>query len=324
MPRALLPTVGVAGAKRLLRPRSKNSGLTQRLGHACISAAPPALIAAPSTPVAVCADGSSPTVSAVEDLLPGGQIACFLGNKSNTGRCSLHAFVGHHLSAIAKVVSEAEGRLRVSREASVLVALRQFKALRGSVPRLEAKLSVAAGEILITDAFMGDPGPSCMDAALRDWLARCAYGAVRPVSGSTLVTQALEVADTNGRLDLARHAKSLIGGARAARCVTHGDFVPWNILIADGRPRVFDWEYGVPGWDELFVEVQVALVVRRCSSADIAAVVADVIQHGMVGFSERQARGLAVLVLLALADRYRRRDDGTRQRVLTDVATQLA
>jgi len=143
-----------------------------------------------------------------------------------------------------------------------------------------------------------------------------------------LVTQALEAAASNGNLALARHATCLLGGATGSRCVTHGDFVPWNILVAGGRTQVFDWEYGVidgvPGWDELFFEVQVALVIRRYSSADIATVVAEVIQHGFAGFSKRQARGLAVLVLLALADRYTRRGDEARQRVVNDVATRLA
>jgi Ser/Thr protein kinase RdoA (MazF antagonist) len=143
-----------------------------------------------------------------------------------------------------------------------------------------------------------------------------------------LVTQALEAAAVNGNLALARHATTLLGGATASRCVTHGDFVPWNILVTGGRTQVFDWEYGaidgVPGWDELFFEVQVALVIRRYSSADIATVVAKVIQPGFAGFSNRQARGLAVLVLLALADRYTRRGDEARQRVVNDVATRLA
>ena len=328
MPRALLPPVGVAPAKRLLRPRSTDSGLKQRLQHATISAAPPALVAAASTPVAVCADRTSPTIDVVEDLVPGAHLACFLGNKSNSGRCSLHAFVGQHLRAIAKLVSDGEGRVRVSHEASILVKLRRFDALRGSVPRLEARLTSAAGEVLITDAFMGRPGPTSIDASLRSWLAQCAYGAPRAVIGSTLVTQALEAAEINGNLALARHATSLLGDATALRSVTHGDFVPWNILVAGGRAHVFDWEYGVidgvPGWDELFFEVQVALVLRRCSSADIATIVAEVTQHGFGGFSKRQARGLAVLVLLALADRYSRRGDEARQRVVNDVATQLA
>jgi hypothetical protein len=49
--------------------------------------------------------------------------------------------------------------------------------------------------------------------------------------------------------------------------VWHGDFVPWNTRVCDGRLAVFDWEScekGAPlGWDTFHFSVQVANLLKK-------------------------------------------------------------
>ncbi len=53
----------------------------------------------------------------------------------------------------------------------------------------------------------------------------------------------------------------------------HGDFVPWNALMIDGRPFLFDWEYAraqwLPGYDLLHFLFQTRLLLARKTAASI-------------------------------------------------------
>jgi thymidylate kinase len=47
----------------------------------------------------------------------------------------------------------------------------------------------------------------------------------------------------------------------------HGDFVPWNALVAGGRPFLFDWEYArghwLPGYDLFHFLIQARLLLKK-------------------------------------------------------------
>ncbi len=49
--------------------------------------------------------------------------------------------------------------------------------------------------------------------------------------------------------------------------LSHGDFVPWNALVVDGRPFLFDWEYArtqwLPGYDLFHFLFQTRLLLAR-------------------------------------------------------------
>lgn len=55
------------------------------------------------------------------------------------------------------------------------------------------------------------------------------------------------------------------------KCLVHGDFAPWNILIAD-KPFIFDWElskYSVPLYDYFHFIVQTELLLKNSSAEKI-------------------------------------------------------
>ncbi len=83
----------------------------------------------------------------------------------------------------------------------------------------------------------------------------------------------------------------------------HGDFVPWNAKLIDGRLYLFDWEYareqGLPGYDLIHFLVSTRALVRRWKPA---TVVKEVLRHGSAwtsaGVQSYQALPVLLLYLL--------------------------
>ena len=84
---------------------------------------------------------------------------------------------------------------------------------------------------------------------------------------------------------------------------THGDFVPWNAQLVDGRLYLFDWEYarqqGLPGYDLIHFLVSTWALVRRWRPARI---VKEVLRRGSawtsIGVEPDAALPLLLLYLL--------------------------
>jgi hypothetical protein len=83
----------------------------------------------------------------------------------------------------------------------------------------------------------------------------------------------------------------------------HGDFVPWNAQLVDGRLYLFDWEYageqGLPGYDLIHFLVSTWALVRRWKPA---RVVKEVLRLGSAwastGVEPQAALPLLLLYLL--------------------------
>lgn len=55
------------------------------------------------------------------------------------------------------------------------------------------------------------------------------------------------------------------------KCLVHGDFAPWNIVMAD-KPFVFDWEmakYSIPSYDKIHFILQVKLLIHKTQTQKI-------------------------------------------------------
>ncbi len=86
----------------------------------------------------------------------------------------------------------------------------------------------------------------------------------------------------------------------------HGDFVPWNAQLADGRLYLFDWEYareqGLPGYDLIHFLVSTWALVKRWRPARI---VKEVLRIGSAGTSTGVRADAALpLLLLYLLERF--------------------
>jgi aminoglycoside phosphotransferase (APT) family kinase protein len=64
---------------------------------------------------------------------------------------------------------------------------------------------------------------------------------------------------------------------------SHGDFVPWNTLIVEERPFLFDWEYArpqwLPGYDLFHFLFQTRLLLAKESPACIFREILEQVTH---------------------------------------------
>jgi len=106
-------------------------------------------------------------------------------------------------------------------------------------------------------------------------------------------------------LHAAQTAAACLEDVRAPVTVVHGDFVPWNIVLDNTLPRVFDWEWasleGVPGWDAVYFPLQVGQVVERWSAPELVACVKRLADRPVHPYGGQQYRCLILLVLVHLA-----------------------
>jgi hypothetical protein len=86
--------------------------------------------------------------------------------------------------------------------------------------------------------------------------------------------------------------------------LVHGDFVPWNMLLAGGALRVFDWEYGcldgLPNWDETHFMLQVGLILHRWSRHQIVAALKRASVQPAPSLDPPQKRAVMALVVVQL------------------------
>lgn len=332
-PRVLFP-VGWCHREqsRLLQPRSAPTSISGRLTGAIAAALPKKPVELVSLPVTAFVPAASEVVGALRRLVGDGRIAVFLGNRSNYGRPTLHVFAADgRPAAVAKWNRERAGRQRQSREREVLAALNSFPSLCDTTPKVLAHIHGHLGDALVTDAFAGRPSPAYLEPTIVSWLRRCEIGP--PMSaGQTGLVRSLRqdpklASARNGLLPTAlERALSGLADHEVPTTLVHGDFAPWNILIDEQGPKIFDWEYasleGVPEWDACFFRLQVALVKERVDAARLVSrVVAMEPRLSPATYSELQYRSLLLLVLLQLAVRHG--EDATREAIVKSAIERL-
>jgi hypothetical protein len=326
-PRALVPAEDRGASRTLLMPRSAGASQSRRAAARVLRLLPTTVLTCTGRSVALAVDEVSPVAGVLERVAPRATFGVYLGNSRNAGRYSVQAFSSGQPVAVAKVVAESEGRERVAHECEVLDVLSTISALAHTVPVKHEHLTVRAGEVLVTDAFGGEPCPISRTPLVRAWLDACRIGPPRLFSHSPLLRRALASAMDSDAHELARLAAEAVADTRVDRTVVHGDFVPWNIRVDRGRLRVFDWEYGcvdgVPAWDELFFEAQVALVLRGADAASLAAILTSLWHTGNRTYKHYLC-AVAIIMLADLAGRYVRRGDPVLARRAADAAAQLA
>jgi hypothetical protein len=325
-PRALVPVTDPAAARTLLAPRSVVRSPFKRALHRGMSSASPVAVRWAGRPLVVASQERSQSLRALQAMAPRAAVGCYLGNKANEGRLSVQAFVGGAVHAIAKVVYEDEGRPRVAWEASILRGLEEMPTLRPLVPKLGAHVSGPFGEVLVTDAFDGRPGPTNVDAQIMSFLSRCHLGGLRDARDAELVQRATRLTRAAGYGQLGDRARRLLAEP-APIVVTHGDFTPWNIRLVGKVAKAFDWEYGcldgLPDWDELFFRIQVGIVKGSWQRPELESAVRSWLTEVTRTWTPDGRRGLAALLLLDLAARYQRRGDPSRENLVLPVARAL-
>lgn len=301
-PRALLP-LPIRASERavMLKPTTSRMSAKQRLARAVVEACPPAVLGAIAEQVEVDLPSSSELLDALRATTPGARIAVAV-SPGAPHRPAFHAFdPDGRLVAVGKF-APSDGRGTIAHEHEMLRTLARVERLAGTVPGVLAFVQTSAGSTLITDAFVGDPAPLDATPAVLEWLRRCETGPAIPLAGAPIVVRTLDEIRRNGdarTVEIAAAALRLAGDATVSETIVHGDFVPWNIIVAGGEPRVFDWEFGcmggVPGWDRLHFELQVCLVKRDGS----AAALLDAITRTAAG--DRVSTAVALLVAARLA-----------------------
>jgi hypothetical protein len=183
---------------------------------------------------------------------------------------------GEILGYVKLPLTEAAAE-RVRHEAAILERLRHFAPLLPHIPKV-----LYASEWVDRYILFQSPGPSCPGpvefGALHESFLRTlwsAYQVQKP--GFELVE---EVAARWRKRDILLDADLRELGERALEkahreldvvtipCgIMHGDFVPWNTRLDNGRLFAFDWEFAtwdVPHlWDALHFHVQLADLLKR-------------------------------------------------------------
>ena len=166
---------------------------------------------------------------------------------------------------------------RVRHEASVLERLWQFPSLRPHIPKVLHAGRWADGYVLFQSPGPYRPGPVEF-GALHEGFLRSLWGVYRiEKPGRTLVEEVAArwrrvgpLADPElqdlGKRTLERASREL-DGLMVPCGIMHGDLVPWNTRVENGRLFVFDWEsavWEVPTlWDVFHFYVQVASLLNR-------------------------------------------------------------
>jgi len=219
----------------------------------------------------------SALLQALTGLTAGARIGVIV-NPSAPERPAFHVFDAHStLIAVAKSGRAGEAAT-VRREHDVLIELSASERLRGTVPVSLGLVETNTGAALVTSAFVGKPAPISLTPGLRTWLERCRSDRLVAFGETKLVRTTVDRLHASQDAVLVRAAQRALELAAAtpvAETVTHGDFVPWNILMTRDGPRIFDWEFadlsGVPEWDALYFESQVQLIKRGGGSAELQA-----------------------------------------------------
>jgi hypothetical protein len=173
---------------------------------------------------------------------------------------------------------------RVRHEAEILDRLSSHPALRAHIPRVLYSGEWGDGAILFQSGGPSRPGPILFNRQCEDFLRllRGIHTAEKP--GQVLWEEvAAHWRKTEpslgsgwralGQAALAK-AKREIEGVMLSCGVAHGDFVPWNTRVADGRLYVFDWEsasWEAPtSWDSFHFKTQVTALLNKENNLHIS------------------------------------------------------
>jgi hypothetical protein len=183
---------------------------------------------------------------------------------------------GEILGYVKLPLTEAAAE-RVRHEAATLERLRHFAPLRPYIPKVLYASEWVDGHILFQSAGPSCPGPVEFGALHESFLRTLwsAYQVQKP--GRELVEEVAarwRKGDPLLNADLRELGKSALERAhRELDVVTipcgimHGDFVPWNTRLDNGRLFAFDWEsaaWDVPlVWDAFHFHVQLANLLKR-------------------------------------------------------------
>jgi len=245
---------------------------------------------------------------ALLERVPDGQ-AAFSFNPLWYDRPAIHVFSPSSGRALfAKFAPGAEGRPRFLREREVIRALQSLPQLRGTVSRTSDFVESHLGSALITDALQGDPPPLYLTDPMRAWLERCRLSGSLALRESELVQALIEdvcgMPDEAVGREVAARVLRAVGAQEVPLTLVHGDFVPWNMLLGDGEPRVFDWERasfsGIPLWDQLYFQLQVGLIKQSWCQTDVLRWAEGVGGPMAVPYGRTYVRACCLLVMLKL------------------------
>ena len=310
-PRALLPSGSTSREERpLLRPRSTSATSWRKVELGTASVLRFAAIKLMSAPLELATPAPSSLSRELARLFPGHRLGFFLGNPYNYLRPALHVFLNGDLVAIGKFADNDELRRRISREWETLRSLKSVQGLAGDVPSPIVYHRSHVGEVLLTTAFAaGDPAPTGFTPPVVAWLRSCQQPRSGDAAKSSLVKQLTgELAEVAGADELLSSivgsAIQVLAGTQVPVTLVHGDFVPWNMLLAGGALRVFDWEYGcldgLPNWDETHFMLQVGLILHRWSRHQIVAALKRASVQPAPSLDPPQKRAVMALVVVQL------------------------
>lgn len=233
--------------------------------------------------VAVAADRPSPIQQIVahacrrQDL----RLAFFVGTPGPEQKIRVAALdaAGNEI-AFAKIAVGAAADERVECELAMLRLVQR----QACAPVVLGEGTLDGRRYLLEQAVGGTASPTTAGAAHRKFLLRLVCPeSPRLVCESTMWTR-LEIAEEElprpyrrsyGQLrQLAARLQARLGGQRLPATMVHGDFAPWNVLLAGNELWALDWEHGVgdglPFFDAIHWMFQ-GLTLRKKRSAPEAA-----------------------------------------------------
>ena len=315
LPRMLLPSQTQRGERQaLLRPRTEVDWRKSAVGEAFVHS--DRLVAAFSHRILAEPRAISDFARALRHY-GSGRTAIF----RSYDRLSIRTFDDDgNLEAIIKYVDRPIDRELTRNEFDRLRELRKIGTLSQSIPVPLGFVEDSTSSGLVTTPLAGDPAPAKLTEPILDFLVRCEIGAEIAFESSEHIRTLRDTVHTSPHSTdddraIFERALGLLRGHQVPRTFTHGDFTPWNIVISQGRPSVFDWEYstsdGVPEWDRLFFILQSGVHLANWGQNQILREVAELSSIGSTHFDERQIRALASLVLTQILLRARPNERST-------------
>lgn len=324
-PRALLASSELrTHFKNIIEPRSSDAPLWKRAMAAAARSTPWTLRYLTSS-VRLMVPAESKQFQVLVQKFQTASFGAVIAHQNSPGRTAIKAIgAGGRTIGVAKFVAQEDGRdghgvYRLANEYDMLRTLQSIPELKSSVPAPLDLVPGHIGNMLVTNAFQGDPSPVQLTSMLRAWLDLCKSSVTIEFANTAIIrdlakTIADEPLDSLFRSAF-HHALHLVGSTMVPRTVVHGDFVPWNIIIVQGRVCVFDWEYGyadgVPGWDEAFFFIRMAYIHRGTNSYQLVAEIEHFAHHVPAPYTSRSYRAVIVFVMLhlILRDRWEGQED---------------
>lgn len=174
---------------------------------------------------------------------------------------------------------------RVRHEAETLNRLWSFPALRSHIPRVLYSGEWGDGAILFQSGGPPRRGPAPFNRQCEEFLLLLRGLRTTEKPGAVMweeVAARWRKAEPSlghrwralGEAALAESRREL-EGLMVPYCIAHGDFVPWNTRMGDGRLYVFDWEsasWEAPAlWDTYHFKTQVGAVLKGKSDLQFSS-----------------------------------------------------